>query len=66
MSSVLWDPHLNSKGRSPLRLQTLLVQTGSRCNGAAAGSGFLYQWQENNKVEKQEENKTGNIKLKTL
>ena len=40
-SSVPWDPHLSSRGRSPLRLQTLLVQTLSRCTGAAPGSGFL-------------------------
>ena len=40
-SSVLWDLHLSSRGRSPLKLQSLLVQRGSRCTGAAPGSGFL-------------------------
>ena len=40
-SSVLWNSHLSSRGRSPLRLQTLLVQTQSYCTGAASGCGFL-------------------------
>ena len=35
-------PHQSSRGRSPLRLPTLLIQLGLV---------FLYQWQENNKVE---------------
>ena len=38
--SVLWDPHLSSRGCCPLRLQTLLVQTRSHCTGAAAGLFF--------------------------
>ena len=47
-SSVLWDPHLSSRGRSPLRPQSLLLQTGSHGTGAAPGSGFLQkqQWPE--------------------
>ena len=40
-SSVLWDFHLSSRGHSLLRLQSLLVQTRSRCTGAAPASGFL-------------------------
>jgi hypothetical protein len=44
-SSVLWDSHLSSRGRSPLRPQSLLVQTRSRCTGAAPGSGFLQKQQ---------------------
>ena len=40
-SSLLWDPHLSSRGRSRLRLQSLLVQTRSHCTGAAPGSCFL-------------------------
>ena len=44
-SSVLWDSHLSSRGRSPLRPQSLLVQTRSRCIGAAPGSGFLQKQQ---------------------
>ena len=43
-SSVLWDLHLSSRGRSPLRLQSPLVLTGSHCTGAAPESGFLQQW----------------------
>ena len=44
-SSVLWDSHLSSRGRSPLRPQSLLVQTRSRCTGAAPRSGFLQKQQ---------------------
>ena len=47
-SSVLWDPHLSSRGRSPRRPQSLQVETRSRCTGKAPGSGFLkkQQWSE--------------------
>ena len=55
-SSVLWDPHLSSRGRSPLRPQSLLVRTASRCTGAAPGSGFLKNNndQKSGRVEEQE------------
>ena len=44
-SSVLWDPHLSNRRRSPLRLQRLLVLTGSHCTGAMPGSDFLQKQQ---------------------